>query len=76
MGFNKLWLPEVESLQEQLEKLGEIEFGKHWLRRFQKSDATIGSNESHEFIKPFTDFAYNEYKQIFVKNEMDTDINK
>lgn len=76
MGFNKLMLPDVDTLEEQLQRMGKIEFGKHWLRRFQKSDATMGSNESHAFIKPFTDFAYNEYKQIFVKNEMDTDINK
>jgi len=57
MGFNKLFLPEVENLKRQLKEIGEEEFGKHWLRRFQKSDAVIGSTESDAFIKPFTDAA-------------------
>lgn len=76
MGFNKLWLPEIERLELQLKEIGEIEFGKHWLRRFQKSDATIGSNESHAFIKPFTDLAYKESKLIFVNDELATGIKK
>lgn len=76
MGFNKLFLPELHMLKQQLEELGETDFGKYWLRRLQKSDATIGSIESNDFIKPFVDFAYNNSKLIFVKNEMDTDIKK
>lgn len=76
MGFNKLMLPDVDRLEEQLQSMGKIDFGKHWLRRFQKSDAIMGPDKSHDFIKPFTDHAYKEYKQIFVNNEMDTDIKK
>jgi hypothetical protein len=76
MGFNKLFLPEIDYLQKQLDDIGEIEFGKYWLRRFQKSDATIGSTESYGFIKPFADFAYNESKLIFVKNETIPNIKK
>ena len=76
MGFNKLFLPEIDYLKKQLDDIGEIEFGKYWLRRFQKSDATIGSTESHDFIKPFADFAYNESKLIFVKNETIPNIKK
>ena len=76
MGFNKLMLPDVDRLDEQLQSVGKIEFGKHWLRRFQKSDAIMGSNESHDFIKPFADFAYKESKLIFVREELETDIKK
>jgi len=76
MGFNKLYLPEVSFLEKQLSELGEEEFGKHWLRRLQKSDATIGPSESHDFIKPFADIAYNNSKLIFVQNETITDIKK
>lgn len=75
MGFNKLFLPEVENLKRQLNEIGEEEFGKYWLRRLQKSDAIIGSTESDAFIKPFTDVAYNS-KPIFVKNEAIADIKK
>lgn len=76
MGFNKLFLPEVENLKRQLNEIGEEEFGKYWLRRLQKSDAIIGSTESDAFIKPFTDIAYNNSKPIFVKNEAIADIKK
>ena len=76
MGFNKLFLPEVENLKRQLNEVGEEEFGKHWLRRLQKTDAVIGSTASHDFIKPFADFAYNESKLIFVKNETIPNIKK
>lgn len=76
MGFNKLFLPEVENLKRQLNEIGEEEFGKYWLRRLQKSDAIIGSSESDAFIKPFTDVAYNNSKPIFVKNEAIADIKK
>jgi hypothetical protein len=76
MGFNKLILPEVTSLKEQLENMGEETFGEHWLKRMQSADAVMGPSDSHDFIKPFADFAYNKSKQIFVGNEMDTDIKK
>jgi hypothetical protein len=76
MGFNKLFLPEVSRLQEHLENLGEEEFGKHWLRRLQKADAIIGSTKSNDFLKPFTDRAYNESNSMLVQNEVITEIKK
>ena len=76
MGFNKLFLPDVERLNGHLADLGEEEFGKHWLRRLQKADAILGSVESDKFLKPFTDRAYNNSKLISEKNETITDIKK
>lgn len=76
MGFNKLFLPEVENLKRQLNEIGEEEFGQHWLRRLQKSDAVIGSTESNDFIKPFADVAYNNSKLMSANNETITDIKK
>lgn len=76
MGFNKLFLPEVDRLKNHLAELGEEEFGKHWLRRLQKADAIMGSTESHDFLKPFTDVAYNNSKLMSANNETITDIKK
>ena len=33
MGFNKLFLPDVDSLKESLLSMGNEEFSKHWIRR-------------------------------------------
>jgi len=69
-------LPEVKSLELQLEKLGEEDFGKYWLNRMQRADAVMGDPRSHSFIKPFTDYAYNKSNQIFVEDEMAPNIQK
>jgi hypothetical protein len=53
MGFNKLILPELESLKRQLANLGDEQFTQHWARRFANSDAFIGSEDSMQFIKQF-----------------------
>lgn len=53
MGFNKFYMPEIGMLETQLEKLGKDEFVKVWVKRYLKSDATIGSKESLDFIKQF-----------------------
>lgn len=76
MGFNKLFLPEVKALKEQLANIGEEQFGDHWLRRLQKADAIIGPDKAHDFIKPFVDFAYNRSNNISVENEYISDIKK
>ena len=34
MGFNKIILPEVEKLKEQLSEVGELEFTRYWKNRF------------------------------------------
>ncbi|MDC0008807.1 hypothetical protein OAE73_00400 [bacterium] len=68
MGFNKLHLPDVDYLEKQLSEMGRISFGEYWLNRYQRTDATIGSTESFDFIKPFADSAYNN-KEIFVDDE-------
>ena len=65
MGFNKLWLPEINSLKEQLLRVGVDEFTQHWIRRYEKSDAIIGSIESTEFIKQFIE---NEYEKNNVES--------
>jgi hypothetical protein len=58
MGFNKLILPEVQNLKEQLLKEGNEEFIQYWVRRLAKSDAVMGSVESMEFIKQFVEKEY------------------
>ena len=60
MGFNKLFLPEIDSLKESLLKMGNEEFAKHWVRRYNKADAILGSVESSNFIKQFINMKYNE----------------
>ena len=61
MGFNKLWLPEVDALKESLMELGNEEFSKYWERRYSKADAIIGSTASADFIKQFINMEYNEH---------------
>ena len=58
MGFNKLILPEVQNLKEQLLKEGNEEFIQYWVRRLAKSDAVMGSVEAMEFIKQFVEKEY------------------
>jgi hypothetical protein len=60
MGFNKLMLPEVDSLKESLMRMGNEEFAKYWVRRYSKADAIIGSIESSNFIKQFINMEYND----------------
>ena len=47
MGFNKIYLPEVDRLKELHEELGTDRFITHYL----KYDAIIGSLESSEYLK-------------------------
>ena len=60
MGFNKLFLPDINDLKESLLQKGNEEFSKHWVRRYNKADAIIGPEESSEFIKQFINMKYNE----------------
>lgn len=58
MGFNKLILPEVQNLKEQLLREGNERFIQYWVNRLAKSDAIMGSVESMEFIKQFVENEY------------------
>lgn len=53
MGFNKLYVPGVEELQEELLRKGNKQFYKDWVRRYVKADSVMGSSESIDFIKQF-----------------------
>jgi len=53
MGFNKLIIPKVDSLKEELLRKGNEQFFKDWARRYVKADAVIGPSESIDFIKQF-----------------------
>jgi len=59
MGFNKLNLPEVKQLKEQLAQWGEADFTNYWKNLFEKRDAICGPTESHDFIKLFLNREYN-----------------
>ncbi len=63
MGFNKLFLPDLDSLKESLMKMGNEEFSKHWMRRYSKADAIIGPETSSVFIKQFINMEYNEHNE-------------
>ena len=63
MGFNKLMLPEIDSLKESLMQMGNEEFAKYWVRRYSKADAIMGSTESSSFIKQFINMEYNDSKE-------------
>lgn len=58
MGFNKLYLPELDWLKQQLLEMGNEAFIQHWVRRYAKSDAIIGPVDSSEFIKQFIEKEY------------------
>lgn len=64
MGFNKMFLPEVEDLKEFLEKYGEERFYERWVLTYKRRDAVMGPNASFEFIKQFLDREYNNNKTI------------
>jgi hypothetical protein len=58
MGFNKLYLPEIDKLKTQLLDLGNEQFVEYWVGRYAKTDAIIGSVDSEEFIKQFIEKEY------------------
>jgi hypothetical protein len=47
MGFNKIYLPEVDELKQLHERVGTEQF----ISTFSKYDAIIGSIESSEYLK-------------------------
>lgn len=59
MGFNKMYLPEVNELKEYLTTHGNQAFLKRWVETYQRRDAVIGPSESIEFIKQFINQTYN-----------------
>jgi hypothetical protein len=63
MGFNKLRVPELETLKLSKNKMGTHKFGKYWHRRLIKADALIGDSESFDMIKQFAEKAYNANKK-------------
>lgn len=50
MGFNKRYLPELEKLQETLDRLGNDLFYKIYI---ESPDAIIGPTESVDFLNDF-----------------------
>jgi hypothetical protein len=59
MGFNKMYVPEVAVLKEDLLKRGNENFMQTWVSRYLKADAVIGSVESMDFLKQFINREYN-----------------
>lgn len=53
MGFNKLHIPSIDVLHDELQRDGEDLFSKKWVRRYIKADAIFGPEESLNFIKQF-----------------------
>lgn len=58
MGFNKLYIPSVLKLEEEIESFGKEEFYRKWVKRYVKADAIFGSQESLDFIKQFLTSEY------------------
>lgn len=59
MGFNKMYIPEIEVLKKNLLEMGNERFIETWVRRYDKADAVIGSVESMDFLKQFINREYN-----------------
>ena len=59
MGFNKLYIPELESLKQSLREKGNEEFTEFWKSRYMKADAIVGPPESMDLIKQFLNREYN-----------------
>jgi len=64
MGFNKMYLPEVEELKEFLIKNGNQKFIERWCVPFQKRDEIIGPEGSIDFIKQFIKQEYNDSRTV------------
>ena len=60
MGFNKMYLPEVEELKQFLKDNGNQRFIERWCVPFLKRDAIIGPEKSIDFIKQFIKQEYND----------------
>lgn len=59
MGFNKLIVPAIESLEESKLKICGYEFGMYWYRSLMKADTYIGDSLSIKILKQFAEKAYN-----------------
>jgi hypothetical protein len=64
MGFNKMYLPEVEELKKFLLENGNQKFIERWCVPFQKRDAIIGPEGSIDFIKQFLKQEYNDSRNV------------
>jgi len=69
MGFNKLFVPSVDSLKEELLAKGNEQFFKDWSRRYVKADAVLGSEEAIDFIKQFIAGEYDIEESSSFSNE-------
>lgn len=69
MGFNKLFIPSVDTLKNELLTKGNEQFFKDWARRYTKADAVLGSEESIDFIKQFIAGEYDVTESSSFSNE-------
>lgn len=73
MGFNKMFLPEVEVLKQFLTEHGEERFYERWISTYLRRDAVMGPTASFEFIKQFLNREYNNNKS---SNQTSLETNK
>ena len=52
MSFNKLFVPDLDKLQEFLQQKGSVAFYSRFIR---KTDAFIGPSDAVEFLNKFTE---------------------
>lgn len=64
MGFNKMYLPEVEELKKFLLENGNQRFIERWCVPYQRRDAIIGPEASIDFIKQFIKQEYNDSRTV------------
>ena len=69
MGFNKLFVPSVDKLKEELLTKGNEQFFKDWARRYTKADAVLGSEDAIDFIKQFITGEYDIEESSSFSNE-------
>lgn len=68
MGFNKLFLPELNELETFLETHGPERFHERWCIPFMKRDAVLGPEASFDFIKQFLNREYNNSNSSYTGN--------
>ncbi len=71
MGFNKLNLPDLETLKEQLAQWREDDFTAQWKNLFERRDAICGPCDSPDFIKLFLNRDYNYRKTGQIEFDFD-----
>lgn len=68
MGFNKVFIPNMEKLKMDLHEMGFINFSEHWRIKLSKADVLFGGEKEINMVKQFAKKTYN-VKEFNQKNK-------